>query len=74
MGEVDRGRLGPWGEVDHGTLSPCAFLSSDDLALPVVDLARSANLTFFFTSMNMGAVDFDGHKIDHLTEYFYKEL
>ena len=34
-------------EVDHGTLSPLAFLSSDDLALSVVDLARSAHLAFF---------------------------
>ena len=36
----------PMGEVDHGTLSPFAFLSSDDLALSVVNLARSAQLTF----------------------------
>ena len=34
------------GEVDHDTLSPCAFLSSDNLALSVVDLASSALLTF----------------------------
>ena len=53
MGEVDSGRLGPWArltvvDLAHGlgTLSPCAFLSSDDLALSVVDLARSAHLTF----------------------------
>ena len=36
----------PMGEVDHGTLSPCAFLSSEDLTLSVVNLARSAHLTF----------------------------
>ena len=35
------------GEVDHGTLNLCAVLSSDDLALAVVDLARSAHLITF---------------------------
>ena len=36
----------PMGEVDHGTFSPFAFLSSDDLALSVVNLTHSAHLTF----------------------------
>ena len=39
------------GEVDHSALSLCAFLSSDDLALSVVDLARSAHLTFMNTEL-----------------------
>ena len=34
------------GEVDDSTLGPCAFLSSDNLALSMVDLACSAHLTF----------------------------
>ena len=42
----------PMREDDHGTLSPCAFSSSDDLALSVVDLARSAHLTFLDLSSN----------------------
>ena len=47
MGEVDRGRLGPWARLTMlGTLSSCGFLSSDYLALSVVDLARSVQLTF----------------------------